>query len=87
MVHNDYACGVRDPDDWIYFDWFDKRMEVAVLGAENTSSRFDVKEWGEGFKVKSRSSASARLPAAMKPGALGKSSLCRPSSARSFRKP
>lgn len=22
--------------------------EVAVLGAENTSSRFDVKEWGEG---------------------------------------
>jgi len=27
------------------------------------------------FKVKSRSSASARLPAAMKPGALGKSNL------------
>ena len=23
-------------------------LEVAVLGAENTSSRFDVKEWGEG---------------------------------------
>lgn len=52
VVHNDYACGVRDPDDWIYFDWFDKRMEVAVLGAENTSSRFDVKEWGEGEKQK-----------------------------------
>lgn len=51
VVSNDLACGVRDPDDWISFDWFDKRMEVAVLGSENTS-RFDVKEWDEGEEQK-----------------------------------